>query len=210
MRNLIVTIFLFCAVLCSTERANAQIYAKLNGVYACVGVINPQVEFRLSKHSAFQTEFVYSPWESINGHPFVFGIFMNEYRYFLKETNSGFYFGANGGMMTFRMSKPEFSNGSLHFQNRYCKGYGYMFGLCAGYEYKFAKRWILDLFFGYSFMESWYNGYSMEGEIHMNPHRPDWKQPKYPDPFNGSSEWLPNKFGLSIGFLIFDPDKQRK
>ena len=52
---------------------------KINGAYALVGVINPQVEFRLSPHSAFQTEFVYSPWQSIfGGHPMHFGILLNE------------------------------------------------------------------------------------------------------------------------------------
>ena len=94
-------ILTFCILsLCATE-GQAQIYAKLNGLYACVGVINPQVEFRLSDHSAFQTEIVYSPWQSIKGHPMHFGIFMNEYRYYIKEHNRGFYVGGNVGMMAF-------------------------------------------------------------------------------------------------------------
>lgn len=206
MRRLL-AIVLFCVTaLCATE-GSAQIYTKLNGLYACVGVINPQVEFRLSNHSTFQTEIVYSPWQSIKGHPFHFGIFMNEYRYYIKEHNRGFYVAGNVGMMAFKMSKPYFANGQFAFQNRYCKGYGFMFGAAVGYEYQFCNRWLLDAFFGYSWMHSAYNGYSLDGEIDLYPHRPAWKEPDSPDPFNFSAEWLPNKIGLSIGYLIFKPKK---
>ena len=48
-----------------------------------------------------------------------------------------------------------------------------------------------------------YNGYSMDGVIDMHPHRPAWKEPASPDPFNISAEWLPNKAGISIGFLLW-------
>lgn len=209
MRKVLAILICFAALFATTQRCVAQGYVKLNGLYALVGVVNPAVEFRLTKHSTYQAEIVYSPWLSINNHPMHFGIFMNEYRYYFKESNHGFYAAANVGMMAFNMSKPEFSNGTVRLQNRYCKGNGFMFGLALGYEYKFAKRWLLDVYFGYSFMESRYNGYSLDGEINMYPHRPDWKEPEYPDPYNGSGEWLPNKFGLSIGVLIFDPHKQK-
>ena len=52
-------------ILLSAQRSEAQTYVKLNGLYALVGVINPAVEFRLSPHSTFQSEFVCSPWKSI-------------------------------------------------------------------------------------------------------------------------------------------------
>ena len=209
MRKVLAILICFAALFATTQRCAAQGYVKLNGLYALVGVVKPAVEFRLTKHSTYQAEIVYSTWLSINNHPMYFGIFMNEYRYYFKESNHGFYAAANVGMMAFNMSKPEFSNGTIRLQNRYCKGNGFMFGLALGYEYKFAKRWLLDVYFGYSFMESRYNGYSLDGEINMYPHRPDWKEPEYPDPYNGSGEWLPNKFGLSIGVLIFDPHKQK-
>ena len=101
------------------------------------------------------------------------------------------------------MSKPFIYDGKLKFENRYCKGYGMMIGACAGYEYRFAERWLLDVFLGWAWMSSFYNGYSMDGEIDMYPHRP--VDPKYPDPFNGSSEWYPNKVGISIGYRIIKP-----
>ena len=71
-----------------------------------------------------------------------------------------------------------------------------------------GERWLLDAFFGWAWMDSHYNGYSFDGKVDMYPHRP--VQPENPDPFNGSSEWYPNKIGVSIGYRIFTPrNKQR-
>ena len=196
------------ATLFAAAESRAQTYLKLNGLYALAGVINPQAEFRLSHHSTFQTEIVCSPWRSVaGGHHMLFGIFMNEYRWFLREHNRGLWFGGNAGLMVFNMSRPQIAGGRLSLQNRYCKGYGFMFGVAVGYEYRFCERWLLDAFAGFAYTTSYYNGYSLEGEINMHPHRPSWKEPEHPDPFNGSAEWLPNKIGLSIGYLIFKPKK---
>lgn len=66
MKRFGISSLLLLASLLRPAATDAQIYAKLNGLYALVGVVNPAVEFRLTDHSAFQTEFVYSPWKSIN------------------------------------------------------------------------------------------------------------------------------------------------
>lgn len=199
---------LFMLLLCGfTPRAEAQTYVKLNGLYALVGVINPAVEFTISPKSTFQAEIVVSPWKSIKGYHALFGIFMGEYRRYFKEHNHGWYLGANVGMMAFDMSKPYMDGWSIKLEERYSKGYGFMIGLCAGYEYVFRERWVLDAYLGWAWMSSFYNGYSFDGEVDMNPHRP--VQPEHPDPFNGSSEWYPNKLGLSIGYRIFNPNKVR-
>lgn len=106
------------------------------------------------------------------------------------------------------MSKPYIENWGIHLENRYSKGYGFMFGACAGYERIFRKRWVFDVFFGWSWMTSFYNGYDLDGRTQMEPHRP--VQPLHPDPFNGSSEWYPNKIGISIGIRIYDPELHRQ
>ena len=181
----------------------SQNYVKLNGLYALVGVINPAVEFTVSPHSTVQGEIVFSPWKSIRGKHALFGILMGEYRYYLKGHNRGWYFGGNLGMMGFNITKPYIEDWKIKFENRYCKGFGFMIGACVGYEYVFRRRWLIDAYLGWSWMDSFYNGYSNEGAIDLFPHRPI--QPKYPDPFNGSSEWYPNKIGFSIGYLISKP-----
>ena len=190
MKRFGISSLLLLASLLRPAATDAQIYAKLNGLYALVGVVNPAVEFRLTDHSAFQTEFVYSPWKSINvdgqSKPMHFGIFLNEYRYYFRGYARGWYVGGNAGMMAFRMSKPYIENWGIHLENRYSKGYGFMFGACAGYERIFRERWVFDVFFGWSWMTSFYNGYDLDGRTQMEPHRP--VQPLHPDPFNGSSE----------------------
>ena len=89
---------------------------------------------------------------------------MGEYRRYFKEHNRGWYLGANIGMMAFDMSKPYIEGWKLKFEDRYCKGYGMMIGLCVGYEYQFGKRWLLDAFLGWAWMDSHYNGYSFDGQ----------------------------------------------
>lgn len=187
--------------------AASQTYVKLNGLYALAGVVNPSVEFALSPKSTVQTEIVYSPWKSIDGKHMHFGILMGEYRRYFRGRNDGWYLGANAGMMAFDMSKPYLDGMRLRFEDRYCKGYGFMVGVCAGYEWCFRERWVLDAFVGWSWMSSYYNGYNMAGEIDLYPHRPT--EPVHPDPFNGSSEWYPNKLGLSIGYRIISPERFR-
>ena len=210
-------------LLASVRPAAAQTYVKLNGLYAAVGVLNPAVEFRLSPKSTFQTELVYSPWKSVTiggaTGPMKFGIFLNEYRRYFKERNRGWYVGANAGMMLFNMAKLVFESGKLTLERKSSKGYGMMFGICGGYEWKFRERWLLDVFFGWSVMSSFYNGYALvdglvdggqtynKGQIIMTPH--GHENYKYEDPWNGSAEWLPNKIGVSIGLVIFDPEKRR-
>ena len=209
MKPILKTLLILFALSLPTQRLDAQIYAKLNGLYALVGVINPAVEFTVSPKSTFQTEIVFSPWKYVNDHgvdkPMKFGILMTEYRRYFKQHNQGWYLGANMGMMGFKMSKPQFSDGWF-LENRYSKGYGMMIGICGGFEYQFADRWLLDAYFGWSYMLSWYNGYSLDGTIDLYPHRP--VQLEKPDPFNGSHEWLPNKIGVSIGFMIFNPARR--
>jgi hypothetical protein len=198
-----------------------QVYAKLNGLYALGGVVNPAVEFPLSEHATFQTELVWSPWESVTvrgiSGPMKFGIVMNEYRRYFDQRNDGWYLAANAGAMLFDMTKPVLNSG-IGLSPKSSKGYGMMFGLAGGYEWRLNGRWLVDIYFGWSFMSSFYNGYALvdglvesgvvynRGEIILTPHRE--YEPAHPDPWNGSSEWLPNKIGVSIGYRIFDPQRR--
>ena len=126
-RKISVLIVLFS--LFGIQNAASQGYVKLNALYALVGVVNPSVEFAISPKSTLQTDIVVSPWKSINRKHMTFAIFMGEYRRYFKEHNRGWYLGANIGMMAFDMSKPYIEGWKLKFEDRYCKGYGMMFGL---------------------------------------------------------------------------------
>ncbi len=204
-------------------QGHAQTYVKMNGLYALVGVINPAVEFPISRKSTFQSELVISPWKSVTVKevtgPMKFGIFMNEYRRYFQERNHGWYLAANGGLMIFDMTKPTRGGSGIRLKRNSSKGYGMMFGMAGGYERKFKEKWLLDVYFGWSYMYSKYNGYALvdglveggrvynKGEVILTPHRTGYDGPD--DPFNGSAEWLPNKIGISLGLLIFDPQKKK-
>ena len=89
MKNIAKLLLLLALLVCGARQAQAQTYAKLNGLYALVGVINPAFEFTLSPKSTFQTELVISPWKEVgsNGKHMLFGIFMNEYRRYFRQHN---------------------------------------------------------------------------------------------------------------------------
>lgn len=180
----------------------SQHYVKLNSLYACLGIINPAVEFRVSDKSSFQAELVASPWlgfhQSGMYKPIHFGIMMNEFRHYFKTVNQGWYAGLNASLMIFDMARPAIENGQIYLEDRRSKGYGMMFGLSVGYEYIFKEKWLLDAYLGFAYMNSMYNGYAPDGTLILEPNRP--VQPTNPDPWNGSAEWAPNKIGLSFGY----------
>jgi hypothetical protein len=146
----------------------------------------------------------------------LFGILQAEYRFYIKREAKGFYVSANAGMQAFDMSRPYlFNNGKLiTFEQGFGRGFGMMAGIGIGYSHHFKERWVVDAFFAFDRMWSWYNDYNADGAINLFPRHQ--REPKYPDPFNGSAEWLPSKIGVSIGYKIFDPSlkgksaKQRK
>lgn len=136
-------------------------------------------------------------------------MFNGEYRYYIKRATEGFYAAFNAGGMGFDINKPYLFQGGklLGFNVNYGKGFGLIVGLCAGYQHHFAERWTVDAFVGVGYLRSWYNGYQPDGTIVMSPQgHEDYEKP---DPFNGSSEVMPFKAGISIGYRIFNPNKNK-
>ena len=201
--------------------AKGQIYAKLNALYAVAGVVNPQLEFVVGPHSSVSIDPMFSPYKSISIGKYkdihaLFGILQAEYRFYIKREAKGFYVSANAGMQAFDMTRPYlFNNGKiLSFEKGFGRGFGMMAGIGIGYSHHFKERWVVDAFFAFDRMWSWYNDYNADGSINLFPRHQ--REPKFPDPFNGSAEWLPSKIGVSIGYKIFGPSlkgksaKQRK
>lgn len=200
---------LVALVALSFQSATAQVYAKINALYAVVGVANPSVEAAIAPHSSFSIDATFSPWRSVKGRHLFFGMFNGEYRYYIKRATEGFYAAFNAGGMGFDINKPYLFHGGklLGFNVNYGKGFGLIVGLCAGYQHHFAERWIVDAFVGVGYLRSWYNGYQPDGTIVMSPQgHEDYEKP---DPFNGSSEVMPFKAGISIGYRIFNPNRHK-
>ena len=200
---------LVALVALSFQSATAQVYAKINALYAVVGVANPSVEAAIAPHSSFSIDATFSPWRSVKGRHLFFGMFNGEYRYYIKRATEGFYAAFNAGGMGFDINKPYLFQGGklLGFNVNYGKGFGLIVGLCAGYQHHFAERWTVDAFVGVGYLRSWYNGYQPDGTIVMSPQgHEDYEKPY---PFNGSSEVMPFKAGISIGYRIFNPNKNK-
>lgn len=215
MKNRVYGVVLAVAMMALPMVAHSQIYAKLNALYAVAGVINPQLEFVVGPHSSISIDPMFSPyktfrWGDRNDIHALFGILQTEYRFYINREARGFYVSANAGMQAFDMSRPYlFQNGKLvTFEQGFGRGFGLMTGIGIGYSHTFKERWVVDAFFAFDRMWSWYNDYNADGSINLFPRHQ--KEPKFPDPFNGSAEWLPSKIGVSIGYKIFDPALNRK
>ena len=215
MKKTIIFGLLALAIMALPSVAKGQIYAKLNALYAVGGVINPQLEFVVGPHSSVSIDPMFSPYKSISigKHKDIhalFGILQAEYRFYINREAKGFYVSANAGMQAFDMTRPYlFNNGKiLSFEKGYGRGFGMMAGIGIGYSHHFKERWVVDAFFAFDRMWSWYNDYNADGSINLFPRHQ--REPKFPDPFNGSAEWLPSKIGVSIGYKIFDPSLPRK
>ena len=182
---------------------SAQGYVKMNALYATVGVVNPSVEFVISPHSSVAMDIVFSPWRSWNDKHSQFGIFLGEYRYYFKQSTSGWYLSANAGLLGFDVHRFEFfSRGKIvGRQNQYGKGFGMAIGCGVGWARHLGERWLMDIFLTVDRIGSWYNRYDADGDIVMNPqgHEHYLKS----DPFNGSTEVAPLKLGISFGYKIF-------
>ena len=203
------------AMLAVPTMAKSQIYAKLNGLYAVVGIINPQLEFVVGPHSSISIDPMFSPYKTIrwgdrNDIHASFGIFQTEYRFYINREARGFYISANAGMHAFDMTRPFFfsNNKIISFEQGFGRGWGMMVGLGIGYSHTFKERWVVDAFFAFDRMWSRYNDYKNNGEVNLFPAHQH--EPKFPDPYNGSAEWLPSKIGVSIGYKIFDPAAKHK
>ena len=215
MKKTLSLVLLAVAMLAMPTVAKAQIYAKVNALYACVGIINPQLEFVVGPHSSISIDPMFSPhktikWGDRDDIHARFGIFQTEYRFYINREVRGFYVSANVGMHAFDMTRPFFFlNGkTISFEQGFGRGWGMMVGLGIGYSHTFKERWVVDAFFAFDRMWSRYNDYFKNGEINLFPAHQH--ETKYPDPYNGSAEWLPSKIGVSIGYKIFDPSQPRK
>ena len=201
-------IFILVLFLTLGAKAHSQTYVKLNALYATVGVINPQLESVISPHSSMVIDIAASPWRRWNGNHSQFLILLGEYRYYFKQAAQGWYVSANAAMMGFDLNRPQFFKGKfISRQSDYGKGFGVAAGVGFGWQHSLSERWCVDMFFSFDRMLSWYNRYSIEGDINMHPqgHEHYLK----PDPFNASVEDMPIKLGVSFGYKIIDPHKKK-
>ena len=102
--------------------------------------------------------------------------------------------------------KTEFTDGKIiSRQGQYGKGFGVAVGGGVGWSHHLGERWLVDIFLSVDKTWTWYNRYEADGDIIMHPqgHEHYLK----PDPFNGSTEVMPIKGGISFGYRILKGKK---
>ena len=138
MKKLLIVSFLFFSIV-----SQSQTYIKANAITTLLTVPNVGIETSIGKKSTFQFDITASFWQSINGKPAQFYIFIPEYRYHIKEKFNGFYVGAHLGGTVYNFQKWNYFN-----TDNYEKGIGYMAGATIGYQKKIKSRFLLDFFIG--------------------------------------------------------------
>lgn len=163
--------------------ALAQRFIKGNLASTLVGIPQVGVEHRTGPRTTFQVDLIVSPWQSIRGKPFQFGILVAEQRWHRNPDLLGFYAGVNAGLVAYHMQKP-FYWGTDYFQY----GFGAVLGGTVGYKWEANERWSFDAFAGGGTVQSVYKGKLWStGE----PYAPaeDW---------NKSGELVPYRVGLML------------
>lgn len=185
MKKLPLTLALIFTILTATH---AQTYIKLNGAMAAIGIVNPAVEVKLTEKFTFQMDATVSPWHKyIHDAPFVVVMGALGSHWYPKGSFNGFYLGPTIAFASFKMQRPDYWD-----TNFVQYGAGIFYGLDLGYVFK-HKNWSFEPFIAYGWELSHYEGYDI-----VNGNRYD--QGSYPGELNASSEWIPFKGGLMIGY----------
>lgn len=181
--RLLAPLALALAIMAVPRAAGAQRYIKGNLASTLVGIPQVGVERRTGERTTFQVDLLVSPWQSIRGKPFQFGILVAERRWHRNADLLGFYAGLNAGLVAYHMQKP-FYWGTDYFQN----GFGAVLGGTVGYKWAVDEQWSFDAFAGGGTVQSLYKGTLWStGE----PYEPavDW---------NKSGELVPYRLGVML------------
>lgn len=166
-----------------SAEAYGQTQLKTNALYWLVGMTNVAVETVVGKKITFNSSVEYSPWKSIKGNRAQMFRVVPEFRFYPGGSFNGFYAGGYAAFHLFNMTKWNYINSGM-----YQKGYGYSFGVVAGYQFPISENWKLDIYAGGGYQHSRYRGYRPDGSMYIG--------------WNGSGEWMLYQVGVSCGYRI--------
>ncbi|SHK42712.1 DUF3575 domain-containing protein [Epilithonimonas mollis] len=203
--------FLILSLVCIAAFSLAQnneTYIKANALFLPVGMLNVGVEHGFSEHITGQADLFVSPWKSFAGkHAQVYMLGFNG-RYYFSEAFKKFYVGVDLSLARFNIQKWGYWNDEFYVHkngevtpyinsNLYQRGYSFMIGGIAGYQFTLADRWNLDLYLGIGTMQSFYKGYDK-----LSGDRYDTEGDSMGRGTNRSGELLPYKGGLMISYKL--------
>lgn len=185
-----------------------ETYVKANALFLPVGMLNIGVEHGFTDHITGQADVFISPWKSFAGkHAQVYMLGFNG-RYYFNEAFKKFYVGIDVSAANFNVQKYGYWNDNNYVRkdgevtpyinsNLYQKGYSFILGAMAGYQFKCTERLNLDLYIGVGTMQSFYKGYDK-----ISGDRYDAGSDSMDREMNRSGEWLPYKGGLMLSYKL--------
>jgi len=185
-----------------------ETYIKANALFLPVGMLNVGVEHGFSDHITGQADLFISPWKSFAGkHAQVYMLGFNG-RYYFNEAFKKFYVGIDFSLARFNIQKWGYWNDNFYVHkngvvtsyinsNLYQRGYSFMLGGLAGYQFTLGERWNLDLYLGLGTMQSFYKGYDK-----LSGDRYDTEGDSMGRETNRSGEFLPYKGGIMISYKL--------
>jgi len=206
MKKLITWIFVLITNFSFAQKN--ETYLKGNALFLPIGIVNLGIEKGFSEHITGQADLFISPWKSFAGkHAQIYMLGFNG-RYYFDQAFNKFYLGLDFSVASFNVQKFNYWNDNYYAHkngeptpyiqsNLYQKGYSFVFGALAGYQFICNDRWNIDVFLGAGSMQSFYKGYDkISGE------RYDTEGDSMGRDTNRSGEFLPYKVGIMISYKL--------
>lgn len=189
MRKLLLLSFSVSCAFAAAQN-DQQLYLKANVLALPVGIVNIGAEYQLKPKYTIQGDILISPWKSFGGNHAQVYMGHLEGRYYFNEAFRHWYVGVNVGAGVFDLTKWNYV-GSQKFQ----RGFTFMFGATAGYQFNWKDRWNLDVFLGAGTSQAIYHGYE---------HIPPDSFIRYDKArgWNKSGEFIPYRGGLMLSYKI--------
>jgi hypothetical protein len=178
---------LILSILLFSIHSQGQTYVKFNGATALLLIPNVGIETSIGKKTTYQFDVLASFWKKVNGVPYEFYTFTNEFRYHFHEKYNGLYVGANAGFDIYNIQKWNYSNIGI-----YQVGSGYTIGATLGYHKKLNDKFLLDFFVGGGFHQGFYHSYYIATDDRYEGDKAV-KQ-------NKSGEFIPYRGGVMISY----------
>lgn len=181
-----------------------KLYVKGNALLIPIAVINAGLEYQLNNKFTMQGDVLISPWKSFAGHELQYYSLSLEGRYYFKKAFNGWFLGVNAGASSFVLQKWSYWNNdpyqskteeNVFFTNSnlYQKGYSILVGITAGYQFRLADNWNMELYGTIGSSQDSYKGYDR-----ITGKRYD----EVVDGYNKSGEFLPYRGGVMISYRL--------
>ncbi len=206
MKKLIILGLMSLSIFCFSQKN--ETYIKGNALFLPVGMLNVGVEHGFSEHITGQADLFISPWKSFAGkHAQVYMLGFNG-RYYFNEAFKKFYVGVDFSLARFNIQKWAYWNDGFYTHkngevtpyissNLYQRGYSFIIGGIAGYQFKLSDRLNMDVYLGLGTMQSFYKGYDK-----LSGDRYDTEGDSMGRETNRSGELLPYKGGIMISYKL--------